>query len=572
VKKRTAWILGGGVLALALGTATLGGIVLLVRSGTGGSSSWSNDSYLALDLDGSIPERPAEDLAAFLGDQRPSLRGLVTSLTRAEKDPAVKAVVLQLGSLPGVGWGRVQEIRDAVGRFRRSGKPVYAFVEYLDNKEYYLATAASQIYAVPDALLNVSGLAAHVTFFRGTLDKLGIEAQFEGVGKYKNAPNQFTETGFTPPHREQMEALVDGLFGEYVDAIARGRNKSREEVRQIIDRGPYDGRGALAAGLVDGLMYRDELETKLGSASKTTAARYLRRRKGFGFDRRPKVALVYAVGEIVSGEGGSSAFGGEVAGSDAIARAIRQARTDESVRAVVLRVDSPGGSGTASDVIWREVALTAERKPVVVSMGDMAASGGYYIAMAAHAIVAEPGTITGSIGVFGGKLSLQGLYAKLGMAQETIQRGAHASLFASYRPWNNEEREQMRSLLTAFYHEFVSKAAEGRKKSYEEIHDVAQGRVWTGAQAVKLGLVDRLGGLETAFEVAREKAKIGKGEELQILVLPRQRSFLETLMERQEEGVESRLLDAKARSLLRFAARLSGGGPIARLPFELAVD
>ena len=572
MKRRTAWILVAGVAALALGAAAVGALALVLRGGAKGTAFGKDkDAYLALDLSGDIPEQPASDFGFLFDSSPPSLRAVVESLERGAKDPKIKGAIIEVGGLSDSGWGKVQELRDAIARFRKSGKPAYAYIEFCGNREYYLATACSKVYAVPSALILVSGLAAEVTFFRRTLDKLGVQAEFEGVGKYKNAPNQFTEDSFTGPHREQMEALVDSLYGQYVAGIASSRNKTAEEVRALVDQGPYDGQSALAAGLVDELIYRDELEKRLKHAEHLTPGRYVRASRGFGFDGRAKVALVYAVGTIVPGKSGSGPFSGGLVGSETLARVIREARDDEQVRAIVLRVDSPGGSGTASDVIWREVVLARKVKPVVVSMGDVAASGGYYIAMNGDAIVAEPGTITGSIGVFSGKFNLRGLYDKIGLTKEIVARGRNATIFSDYQPWSAEEKARMRSLMTSFYADFIAKAAAGRKKTVEEIDRVAQGRVWTGAEALKVGLVDRLGGLDIALALAREKAKIGKDEELNLVVLPERKGFFELLMERQEEGVSERLLPSELRAMAGWAARFSGQGPIARMPFELQV-
>jgi protease IV len=300
------------------------------------------------------------------------------------------------------------------------------------------------------------------------------------------------------------------------------------------------------------------------------AAPYVRSGRAGAFDRRPKLALVYAVGDLMPGDSQDGPFG-NVAGSDTIIQGLREAREDASVRAVVLRVDSPGGSGTASDAIWREVQLTRREKPVVASMGDYAASGGFYVAMGADAIVAQPGTITGSIGVFSGKFSLRGLYAKLGISQETVKRGKNATLFSSYEPWDDAQRAKVRALNQAFYDTFVSKAAEGRHKTPAEIEQLAQGRVWTGREAVESGLVDGLGGLDEAVRLARQRARIPAGQSVQIVVLPETKSFLETLLERQEPGVYVRALGSEAARLVRFAKALESGGPTARLPFDLAI-
>jgi protease-4 len=568
MRRRTAWVLVAGVAAVAIGAATVGALALLLRGR--GAPRLGGSNYLVLNLSAGVPEEPPAELAPFLGPQPPSLRTLVEAIDHAATDSRVKAVVLRASFLPDAGWGKVQELRDAVGRFRRSGKPAYAHLEFSGNKEYYLATACDKVFVVPTGLLEVTGLATEVTFYRGTLDKIGVRAQFEGVGRYKNAPNQFTEEGFTAPHREQMEELLDSFFSQYVAAIAKARAKTDEQARAMLDGGPYDGPAALAAGLVDELLYEDQLRDRLDHAEEVTPSRYVRASRGFHFDGRPKLALVYVVGEILPGESQGSPFGGSFAGSETVSEALRNAREDDDVKAVILRVDSPGGSGTASDVIWREVELTKKKKPVVVSMGDVAASGGYYVAMGSDAIVAQPGTITGSIGVFGGKFSMRGLYDKLGLRKELLKRGRHADLFDEYRPWTDEERAHVHRMMAAFYTHFVTKAAEGRKKSYEQIDSVAQGRVWTGEDALAHGLVDRLGGFEVALALAKDKAKIPAGQEVRLVVLPERKGLFETFLERQEEGLETALPD-DVRALLRWATLLRDGQPLTRLPFELRI-
>jgi protease-4 len=371
-----------------------------------------------------------------------------------------------------------------------------------------------------------------------------------------------------------MEALVASLFEQYVQGVAASRGLAPEKVRAIIDRGPFQAPDAKEAGLVDELLYRDQVEDRIPASGRLDPARYVKGARGF-FDGRPKLALVYAAGDIAPGESQSSPFGGGLVGADTVVRGLKQARQDDAVRAIVLRVDSPGGSGTASDAVWREMALARKVKPVVVSMGDYAASGGYYIAMGADAIVAEPGTITGSIGVFSGKFSLRGLYEKLGISQETVRRGRNATLFSSWEPWTPEERAKVRGLNEAFYETFVTKAAEGRKKTPQQIEAVAQGRVWTGQEALAAGLVDGLGGLDTAVQTARERARIPKGQEVQLVVLPQRKGLLESLLERQDEDVLARGVGrahaAAAASLLRWATALGDGGPIAHVPFDLAV-
>jgi protease-4 len=571
MSRKTAWWVAAAVAAVAIGAAAVGAVALLVRGGgRPGEVFASGGGYLSLELDGEIPEEPASGLGGFFEDRPPSVRALVEAVDRAARDRRVKGLLLRVGPLD-VGWARVQELRDALLRFRRSGKPSWAHLESAGNLEYFLATGCAKIAAAPTATLDVTGLAAEVTFFRGALDKLGIEAQFEGVGRYKNAPNQLTEKGFTEPHREQMDALVAALFEQYVVGIAASRGLAPEAVRRLVDKGPFLASEAKEAGLVDELLFRDEVEARVPGPGRLAAVPYVKAARGMGFDRRPKLALVYVVGDIMPGEGQARPLGGGVAGQDTIVRGLRAARDDGSVRAIVLRVDSPGGSGAASDAIWREVQLARRAKPVVVSMGDYAASGGFYVSMGADAIVAEPGTITGSIGVFSGKLSLRGLYAKLGINQEEVSRGKNAMLFSSYEPWTDDERAKIRAMNRAFYETFVTKAAEGRKRSPDEIEAVAQGRVWTGGEARAAGLVDALGGLEGAVRLARERAHLPPGQDVQLVVLPARKGFLEMLMERQDEDVLAQTVGGRVASLLRWGQALSERGPIARLPFELAV-
>jgi protease-4 len=573
MKRRTVFIVAACVAALAFGAAAVGVIALALRQNhvkSASGSRWASAQYLDVHLEGDLPEQPPASFGNFL-DRRPaSLRTIVQSLDRAAKDSHIKKVVLRVNGLPGVGWGKIEELRGAVSRFRESKKEIYAYLEFAGNKEYYLATACTKVFAVPTGLLDVTGLRAEVTFFRNTLDKLGVTAEFEGIGKYKNAPNQFTESGFTEPHREQMTALIDSLFDRYVKGVAEARGLSEAKVRELIDAGPYDAREAQKAGLVDELLYHDEMLERLDHARRMTPSRYVRASRGLGLGR-PKFALIYVVGEIVLGPSVDDAFGSEgYAGSDTIAEAIRDAREDDDVKAILLRIDSPGGSGTASDVIWREVRLAQKEKPVIASMGDVAASGGYYVAMGSDAIVAQPGTITGSIGVFAGKFSLHGLYDKIGVTKEILTRGQHADIFTDYRPWTSDERARIHSMMASFYDEFVGKAAEARKRSFEDIDQVAQGRVWTGTEALAHGLVDRLGGLDAAVALAREKTKISADQEVELVILPARKGFLETLLEQDDNNFESRL-PADLRALFRWARTWHDGALSARLPFDLSI-
>jgi len=570
MKRRTVWLLVGAVAATAVAAAGVGAVVLALKFRGTTISAVGEKRYLVLHLEGEIPEEPASDLDALFGTPRASLPGIVEGLERARVDDGISSAVLKIDTLSGTGWAKVQEIRAAIVRLREK-KPVYAYLRDAGNKEYYLASAATKVYCQPAAMLAVTGLATQVTFFRQTLDKLGVEAQFEGFGKYKNAPNTYTESGFTPPHREQMEALLDDLSTQFIEGIAKSRGRAPQQIQAAVDQAPLDADAAVKAGLVDEKIFEDEIEARAGVSHEVALARYVRSQRSLSLGR-PKIAVIQVSGEIISGHSGSDALGGSYAGSETVVKAIRSARRRSDVRAIVLRVDSPGGSGSASEEIWREVVLAQREKPVIASMSDLAASGGYYVAMAAQAIVAEPGTLTGSIGVFGGKLSLRGLYDKIGLTKEELQRGRHAGLFSDYRPWTDEERLAIRQFLWGFYQDFVQKAAKGRGRKPEEIEQIAQGRVWTGAAALSRGLVDRLGGLNDAITLAKEKAGLARDAEVSILRLPEHRGFFEMLFERETPAIFASALPADLRALVRWS-RMTQSSPVAaRLPYELQVN
>jgi protease-4 len=453
-------------------------------------------------------------------------------------------------------WGKVQEVRDAILDFRRSGKPAIAYLEYADDRIYYLASACTRIYLMPTAQLDVNGVASYEVFLRGTLDLAGAYPDFLHVGQYKTAANQFTEKTFTEAHREMSESLTRDTFEQLVRGIAEGRRKSEAEVRALVDEGPFLARDALARGLVDGLAYPDQLDdvAKLpgGAMKRLEDDDYTKvSPTSLGLNKGPKIALIYATGIITSGQSGLDPMNGPVLGSETINRYIRQVRDDDSVKAIVVRVDSPGGSAVASDAIWRELSITRDQKPsrpLVVSMSDLAASGGYYIAMAAPYIVAQPGTLTGSIGVITGKFVTGGTWSKLGANLEAVSIGRNAEMTSPIRPFNESERAKVQEGIEAFYDGFVEKAAKSRHMAPQKLESLARGRVWTGRQAKAVGLVDALGGLETALAVAKQRAKLAPDAEVQVVVYPPRRTFYDVLT----EGLTS-----ESRASVLLAAALS---------------
>jgi protease-4 len=492
-----------------------------------------DNATLVLRLQGELAETEATSLYDQLLTSRTTVRGIVDALRAAKGDARIKQLLVVPGGQSPF-WAKNQEVRDAILDFRLSGKKTAAFLEYGGDQEYYLATACERVYMLPTSTLDLRGVATYEVFLRGTLDKIGVYPDLVHIGDFKTAVNTFTEKTYTPAHREMAESLNGDAFDQLVQGIAQGRKKNVDEVRMMIDEGPFLPEDALRLGFVDDLAYRDEVPAKAGfttGAQETKAEDYQRQIvRGSGRWRADKVAVIYATGTIASGKSGEGPDG-TYAGSDTLVEYIHQAREDATVKAIVLRIDSPGGSTIASDVIWRELMLARAKKPLVVSMSDLAASGGYYIAMPAHTIIAEPGTLTGSIGIFGGKFVTGGTFKKLGANVEGVSKGKFADINSPARPYSKDERAKMEEQLQAFYDQFIEKVATSRKSTPEKIDAIAQGRVWTGRQARELGLVDELGGLGAAVRVARQHAKIPVDRDVDLVIYPPRRSLYELLFE-----------------------------------------
>lgn len=519
-----------------------------------------SNATLLLRVGGELAETPPADVLEQVTSRSrtQTVRAYVEMLRRAKDDPRIASVLLIPTHFDSPYWGKVQELRDAILDFRRSGKRIDAFLEGAGDREYYLATACNKIFLAPGGSLDVKGVASYEVFLRGTLDKIGVVADFEHIGEYKTAPNQLTERGFTPAHREMSESLNRDVYEQLVRGIAEGRAKRPEDVRTLIDEGPFLPDEALRAGLVDGLAYEDQLDD-LGSVSADATI------EGDDYARastraprgRPRIAVIYVSGVITSGESGFDPLNGAVSGSRTLVESIRSAHADERVKAIVLRVDSPGGSSTASDVVWRELAVTRDQepaRPLVASMSDLAASGGYYVAMAAPTIVAQPATLTGSIGIFGGKVVAGGTYEKLGMRIEPLSVGRNAEMESPLRPFTADERAKLRGQLQAFYDDFVAKVAAARKLPTARVEELARGRVWTGQQAARVGLVDALGGLDAAVSLAKQRAGIDAGTDVELVTYPPRKTLLE-LLAAQLSGQQA---GSDWRSGLQVAAGLFG--------------
>jgi protease-4 len=489
---------------------------------------------LELDLTDGIAEGPpADPLSALLTMRRTRLQDLLEGLRRAADDDRVRVLVVKVGGSR-IGLAVIQELRAAIGDFRRSGKLTVAWAESFGdfvrgNLPYYLATGFDRIYLQPSGTLGLTGVAVEQVFLHDALEKLGIAFESGKRYEYKSAPEQLTESGFTGPAREAAARLAESVTEQLAGVVAAGRGLSVEQAAALLARGPFLAQQALDAGLVDGLMYRDEVYDQVRREAGPDATllylqRYQRQRSLSDLPRRLGssvqgitpgqherfVATIYAHGAIRHGRTGRGGPGGGGMGSDTVAAALRAAAADEGARAVVLRVNSPGGSYTASDVIWREVVkLRTAGKPVVVSMGDVAASGGYFISAPADVIVVQPGTITGSIGVFMGKPVLRELFGRAGLTTDTVADGAGAetaTMFSSSRPFSEAEWARINEWLDAVYADFTQKVADGRRLTAERVHELARGRVWTGADALANGLADEAGGLREAIAIARKRA------------------------------------------------------------------
>lgn len=583
----------GGILAALILVGVIG---LIYAATTMGRPDVANNSVLVLSVSGSLPDYVAEEpLAKAFGISQPqSFTSLLTQLRKAKADNRIGAVLLDI-NFPGIGWGKADELRDAVKDFKTSGKPVYAYMEIGMNKEYYIATAADKIFLPPSGDIYMNGLAAEAMFYKGSLDKLGVEADVIQIGpKYKNAPDQYTKTEMGEGQREVINAILDEYFARFTDGIAESRKQSVEDVRALVDGAPYNAKQAKDLGLIDEAFYREQVDNDLKAKLGYKESDKLRTISGsayreipsdtLGLNRGEKVAVIYASGAINIGRSSNGVLNGEMVGSDTLVAAINDAAKDTSVKAIVLRVDSPGGSALASDLMWYALENAKAKKPVVVSMADVAASGGYYIACNANKIVAEPATITGSIGIFMGKPVVKGLYDWLGVSNEYVMRGKNAGIFRETEHWTAEERAKMESQISSVYFDsFVPKVAAGRNKTNEEVNTLAQGRVWTGTQAKANGLIDEFGGLEKAIDVAKELAGLPADKDVRRVVFPEPRPFLEEYFGSQEtqltaeQKAQSALLESlpeDLRKAFRFAAildRMKRGESMLMMPFELEI-
>lgn len=566
--------IASGALLLSLALWTRGPLRSSLPAGLG-------PRMLVFEVPAQVDEGPPPPSPSFdlLRPDRPTFHELLMAVHRAADDHSVEGIVLHIRNVEW-GWARVHEMTAALREFRASGKPVYASLDGGGEAEYLLASAASLVSMPPISTIWIDGLTASATFYGTGLTRIGVRPNFARVGRYKSAVEAYTRDSLSVDAREELEVLVDDLYGLFVDSVAVARGLDRDSVVRLVDGGPYTGREALAKGLLDTLLTVAELDSlATGSQSEKHGGRqsFTKYARSGGDGTGEHIALLVAEGEIVDGRSRDSGpFGGRTVGDETLVEALREIGEDDAIRAVVLRVDSPGGSGDASDAVWQELVRLRRSKPVIVSMGDLAASGGYYLACAGDAIVAGPGTITGSIGVFGGKFNVLGLYHKLGLNVETVSRGRHAGILSPYSDFSPEELEIFQRSLDQFYQVFLGRVAQGRDMTPAQVDSVAQGRVWSGRSAKELGLVDATGGLMAALDIARERADLPADAELVLEVYPRpKRTFVQRWVgDLFDEGSDEEATRIPGWSELLQAYQSNArarGGAQAMLPYTLRV-
>jgi len=494
-----------------------------------------------------IEDTPDDAFAKLAGADKLSLRSFVVALERAEDDPRVVGLVARIGKAR-VGMAQVQELRDAVLRFRKKGKFALAFSETFGeftwgNETYYLATAFEQIWLQPSGDIGLTGVLLEPAFLKNALDKLGVRPHMDHRWEYKTAMNMFTESKMTPAHREALEKVAQSFYGQLLRGIAEGRHLTEADVRALVDRGPFLGPETIKEKLVDQLGYRDEFYAKAkergGAGAKLLYLHKYAERTQPAAEKAQKgkktVALIYGLGGVKRGESDANPFGGQPSmGSDTVTAAFRDAIADKDVAAIVFRIDSPGGSYVASDAIWREVVRArSANKPVIATMGNLAGSGGYFVAMAADKIVAQPATITGSIGVLGGKFILTELLdTKLGITHDRVALGQNATMWSPNQDFTPAEWARFQAWLDHVYQDFTSKVSQGRKLSPEKVAQIAKGRIWSGEDAKGLGLVDELGGFDVALRLCRQAIGVPEGEPLRIQRFPAAKEPTQLLAEK----------------------------------------
>ena len=559
------------VLAALILIFLIGYVVVITLSDT--EPTVVKNSYLYIPLSGAISEYRAPDpLEEALGHSQLDIKKIRDVLEKAAVDERINGVLLEIEYLQ-VGFGKLQELHHLINVFKKSGKPIYAYLgpDLAFTRDYYLASACDSIYMPPSANLFLTGIGSEVTFYKDFLSKIGVEAEFVHVGKYKNAPDTYTRNSMSKPQKQVLDNLLNYMYDDVIQTISKSRNMEPAQVDKLINKvSGFTGRLAIKAGLVDRCGFVQNFETLLSSNGKKPArldaidyasipASSLKIRN------KSRIAVINCVGMIAGGQDGEEPYFGKMMGAQTVIGNLQQAAKSRSIKAIILRIDSPGGSATASEAIWQAIHRAAEKKPVIASVSDYGASGGFYISMAADTMLVTPGSLTGSIGVFAGKFNISQLYNKLNIKNIQMQRGRNSTLFSVTRRWSPSEKRLMQRLIEDFYHDFVQKTADARGMSYEQIDKLARGRVWTGSEAVQNGLFDTTGFFYSAVEAARKMAKIDSSESLRLVYYPREKSLLNELMSNASILTQHNLMENIGHYLMQIQNR-----PLALLPFSIS--
>jgi len=523
----------------------------------------SENSYLKINLIGQIVDTQDVSFSSTL-----TIRDLWYHINRAKIDPRIKGIILRISNLS-TGFAKIEDIGRLIADFKKSGKKVYAFIVFGGVKEYYLATFADKIYAFKDGDMFLNGLAAEAIFLKETLTKLGINAEFYHIGEYKTAYNMFTENKVTQPHRESLQKLLDDIYQSILIGISKNRKIAFDAVKKTIEDSPISFEAYYKAKFIDGIIYEDEIlaESKI-KYKMVDFLTYKQTSSPIPFKGSQKIAVIFASGEIHSGNSGKQSLTNtQILGSNTVIKQLKTVRLNPAVKSVVLRVDSPGGSSIASSAILREAYLLSQKKPLVVSMSDLAASGGYMISVRGAKIYALPQTITGSIGVLGGKFILKKLYDKIGLKKEVLKTSEYADMYSDYKKFTPRERQKFIQVMNKIYKSFVTMVSEGRNLKFEDVEKVSKGRVWAGNTAKKIKLVDHLGGLGEAIAEAKKLAKIQDSESFGVIVYPKMKSFLTLIY----ETINKNGLNAMPAKVENLVSRYKNFFPAVRLPYTVTI-
>ncbi|MGE0078990.1 MAG: signal peptide peptidase SppA [Bacteroidales bacterium] len=575
-------ILGVFVSLLLLFFVMIGVIGAMVSAGDKPTEVKEN-SILYINFDKEIVDRASDNpfegfnFASMQPNTKMGLNNILKAIDNAKEDPNIKGIFMEIDAV-GAGAATVEEIRDALIDFKTSGKFIISYSDTYSQKAYYLATVSDKVYLNPEGMVEWMGLRSEVMFFKGALEKLGVEPQILRHGKFKSAVEPFMLDKMSAENREQTLTYMGSIWNHWVDGISKSRNISVDKLNSLANNMEiFNGKSCMENNMIDSLIYKDQLIDKLKELTETpekddlntvTLAKYFKVPSKKAKFMKDKIAVIYAQGEIGMGEGGDDAIG-----SDGLSRAIRKARRDSSIKAIVFRINSPGGSALASEVIWREVELANKVKPVIVSMGDVAASGGYYIAAPATTILASPTTITGSIGVFGLFFNFQNVMnKKLGINIDVVKTNDHADFFSVYRPMSAEEKAVGQKFIEETYQTFIGHVATGRSLEVEKVDEIGQGRVWSGVNAKDIKLVDEFGGLNAAIKLAAEKANV---EKYRLIELPEQKDPVQELIKGMTGEAKAFFLKDELgvtyKSYSRIVNMIQNQGVQARIPYDVEV-